>query len=268
MGTSTLPAVLFDSSTLYGALFYACIVIAVAWLIGSILNVTTHRYLDRAESSGVDSTSIRFLAQLARVFVYIIAFAFYAYLIPSLHALGTAWLASVGLFSVIIGLATQSTLSNLIAGISVILYRPFRIGERIEVSTPAGPEIGIVENIDLGYTSLRTADGRRVVMPNNLIASQTNINFSRNAARMLAEVTILLADGKNIDEARKIFLKAAKEVKKITTVNGCFVTGLSKDGATLMISIMCLDPGDIASIKSDLLEKIHSKLDTSGIALG
>jgi small conductance mechanosensitive channel len=266
MSTSTIA--ILDPSTALGALFYGVIVIVLAWIAGSLLHVTIHRYLDKAEAAGTDSTSVRFLGQLARVVVYILAFALYTYLIPPLHSLGTAWLASVGLFSVIIGLATQSTLSNLVSGISIILYRPFRIGDRVQVTTPAGPEIGVVESIDLGYTSLRAPDGRRVVLPNSLVASQTNINFSRNLAHVLLELSITVPQGKDIDPARKIFLDAAKDIPKITKVNGCFITSISKEGAVLMLSVMCFDPGDIASIKSTILEKVKKELDAAGIQVG
>lgn len=266
MSTSTIA--LLDPSSALGAIFYGVIVIILGWIVGSLLHVVIHRYLDRAEAAGTDSTSVRFLGQLGRVVVYVLAFALYTYLIPPLHSLGTAWLASVGLFSVIIGLATQSTLSNLVAGISVILYRPFRIGDRVQVTTPAGAEIGVVENIDLGYTSLRAPDGRRIVLPNSLVASQTNINFSRNLAHVLLEVSITVPEGKDIDRARTIFVDAAKDIPKISKVNGCFITGLSKEGAALMLSVMCFDPGDIASIKSDLLEKIKKELDAAHIQVG
>lgn len=267
MSTSTTP-MLLDPNGLVGALFYAIVVIVLAWIVGTALNFVIHRSLDRAEAAGTDSTSVRFLGQLGRVVVYIVSFALYSYLIPALHTLGTAWLASVGLFSVVIGLATQSTLSNLIAGISVILYRPFRIGDRIQVTTPAGPEIGVVIGIDLGYTSLCTPDGRRIVLPNSLIASQTNINFTRNSARVLLEVPVTIAEGSDISKAKEIMLKVAQNVKNVTKVNGCFVTSVTKAGATIMLSVMCLDPGDIASIRSDLLEEIKKQLDAANITLG
>ncbi|MDR3572149.1 MAG: mechanosensitive ion channel family protein [Candidatus Pacebacteria bacterium] len=258
----------FDPTTLLGALFFALVVIVLAWLVGSGLNLLIHRSLDRAEAAGTDSTSIRFLGQLGRVFVYILGFTLYAYIVPPLHDLGTAWLASVGLFSVVIGLATQSTLSNLIAGISVILYRPFRIGDKIEVATPAGPEIGAVESIDLGYTTLRAHDGRRVVVPNSIVASQTNINFSRNSARMLIELSVAVQSGSDIDQARKLFLTAAKTVPKIAKINGCFITTMTKEATTLMLSVMCFDPSDVVGIRSDVLEEFKKQLDGVGIALG
>ena len=237
-----MNATLFDVTTLSGALFYAAVIVVLAWIVATGLGVIFHDYLDKAEAAGTDSTSVRFLGQLIKILVYVIAFAFYAYLIPSLHSLGTAWIASVGLFSVIIGLATQSTLSTLIAGISVILYRPFRIGDRIQVTTPAGPEIGVVESIDLGYTSLRAPDGRRVVLPNSIIASQTNINFSRNLPHILWEESITVCDADDIDRVRTILLDTAKTLDKIEKINGCFVTQIGAAGTTLMLSTMCRDP--------------------------
>jgi small conductance mechanosensitive channel len=103
-------------------------------------------------------------------------------LVPALAGLGTAWLASVGIISVIIGLAAQNTLGNLIAGISLLLYRPFNVGDRLQVTAPTGLETGLVESLNLGYTLLKTDDNRRVVVPNSLMASQTNINLTSSIA--------------------------------------------------------------------------------------
>ena len=119
------------------------------------MRLAVHRYLDRAERAGADPTGIRFLGQLANVGVYIIAFLVYSNVVPALKDLGTAWLTSVGVISVVLGLAAQSTLGNLISGISLVIYRPFKLGDRIQVQSPTGAEIGAVENITLGYTVLR-----------------------------------------------------------------------------------------------------------------
>ena len=266
--TASTTAAILDPSRFLGAAFYAIVVILIAWLIGKILHVAVHRYLDKAEAAGTDSTSIRFLGELARVAVYIIAFLCYANIVPALHSVGTAWLASVGVISIIIGLATQSTLSNVVAGIALILYRPFRIGDRIQVTTPTGNEIGLVEDIGLGYTRLRTADGRRIVLPNSIISSQTNINFSHNRSHVLLEISLTVENGSDIDVARTIILESAKKIAKITKVNGCFVTSLTSAGTVVMLSAMCTDPGDIASIKSELLEDAKKGFDSKGIKIG
>ena len=70
--------------------------------------------------------------------------------------MGSAWSASVGVASVVLGLAAQSTLGNLIAGISLLLYRPFEAGDRLQVTAPTGLETDVVESLNLGYTVLKT----------------------------------------------------------------------------------------------------------------
>ena len=179
-----------EPGTDLGAVFYGLMTIVLAWLIGRAVNLAIHHYLDRVEKSGADPTGIRFLGKLARVGIYITALVFYAHLVPQLDKLGTALLAGVGVASVVIGLAAQSTLGNLIAGISLILYRPFKIGDRVQVSAPTGQETGVVISIDLGYTVLRTADQRFLVIPNSIIASQASLNLSLTPLRTPCGVSL------------------------------------------------------------------------------
>jgi len=107
----------------------------------------------------------------------------YAHLIPVLRSLGTALLTGASIASVVIGLAAQSTLGNLVAGVAITLYRPFRLGDRLQVSAPTGTEVGNVEMLSLGYTTLRTDDGRFVVLPNSIAASQVIIKLSASQER-------------------------------------------------------------------------------------
>ena len=64
------------------------------------------------------------------------------------------------------------------AGISLLLYRPFNVGDHLQITAPTGLETGFVESINLGYTHLKTDDNRRVVVPNSLMASLTLINLT------------------------------------------------------------------------------------------
>ncbi|MGB8213084.1 MAG: mechanosensitive ion channel domain-containing protein [Anaerolineales bacterium] len=173
---------LLDPKTWLGAVLYALVFLFLAWFLGRALRKAVQRLLVRDTHNRMDRTAVKFLAQLAQFAVYIFAFITYAHLIPALADLGTAWLASAGILSVIIGLAAQNTLGNLIAGISLLLYRPFNVGDRLQVTAPTGLETGFVESINLGYTSLKTEDNRRVILPNSIIASQTHINLSGSFA--------------------------------------------------------------------------------------
>jgi len=173
---------LTDPKTFLGAVFYALVFLIFAWLFGRATDLAVQRLFANDKNNRVDRTAVKFLAQLARLIVYIFMFISYAHLVPALAGLGTAWLASAGILSVIIGLAAQNTLGNLIAGISLLLYRPFNVGDRLQVTAPTGVEKGTVESINLGYTLLKTDDNRHVVVPNSSMASQTHINLTNSTA--------------------------------------------------------------------------------------
>ena len=120
--------------------------------------------------------------QLLQAAVYVAAGILYAHLIPELRTLGTAMLAGASVASIVLGLAAQSTLGNLIAGLALLLYRPFRVGDRLQMNTPGGMVTAVVETLTLGYTFLRTPDGRRVVVPNSLMAGQVTVQLPQDGA--------------------------------------------------------------------------------------
>jgi small conductance mechanosensitive channel len=256
-----------DTKTLAGAVFVGVLVALAALLLGRVVRLAIHRYLDRMERDGADPTGIRFLGQLARLIVYTFAFVCYTHVVPALQKLGTAWLASVGVVSVVVGLAAQSTLGNLIAGISLVLYRPFKIGDRLRVSLPTGMETGIVESIDLGYTVLRTADNRRLIIPNNSMASQACVDLSLLPLRTPCDISIYVAAGADLDQARKILLDLAKGHPKIAQVDGCNITRVTTKGAILALLVSCEDPDAVPGVKSDLLRGAKKQFDAAGIKI-
>jgi small-conductance mechanosensitive channel len=105
------------------------------------------------------------------------SFLIYAHLIPELRALGTALLAGVSVVSVVLGLAAQSTLGNLVAGVSLVLYRPVRVGDSVQLNSPKGLITATVERVSLGYTVLRDADSSEIIVPNSVMAGSVVIRI-------------------------------------------------------------------------------------------
>jgi small conductance mechanosensitive channel len=256
---------IFDPATAIGAVFYGLIAVVAAWLIGRAVKLAIHRYLDSAEKAGADATGIRFLGKLASVGIYLAAFGCYAHLIPELQTLGKSLLAGVGVASVVVGLAAQSTLGNLIAGISLILYRPFKVGDRVQVSAPTGLETGVVVSIDLGYTILRTTDQRLLVIPNSNMASQASVNLSLTPPRTPCGVALYVAADSDATRARQILLEVAKAQPKIAQVDGCYVTRVTSRGVILTLAASCADAAAAPGVKSDLLENAKKQFDAAGI---
>jgi small-conductance mechanosensitive channel len=258
---------LVNPSTLQGAVLYAIVFVFLAWLVGRALRLAVQRMLANDKHGHVDRMAVKFLSQLARFGVYIFAFISYAHLVPALSSLGRAWLASVGVVSVLVGLAAQNTLGNLIAGISLLLYRPFKLGDRLQVTAPTGLETGVVENLTLGYTMLKTDDNRRVVIPNSVMASQTTVNMTRDDPRVLCSVPIGISYESDLDKARAILMDLAGKHRKALQVCACPVTQLASSSVVLTLQVWCADALTAGTLKTDLLEQAKKRFADEGIQI-
>jgi small-conductance mechanosensitive channel len=169
---------LHDPATLPGALLYGALLLVAATLGARGIRLFVARLVSYGDNVRVDRTGLVFFSELGQVLAYIGALAVYAYIVPPLRHLGTVLLAGVSVASVVLGLAAQSTLGNLIAGFALLLYRPIRVGDRVQVTSPTGPVVGTIEALNLGYTFIRAADGARLIVPNSTMASQVTVNVN------------------------------------------------------------------------------------------
>lgn len=253
-----------NPATLSGAIFYAVVFLAIAWFTARSLRLALLRLLEKDKRGLVDHTSFSFLVQLLQVSIYLIAFILYAHLIPTLRHMGTALLASVGVITVVLGLAAQQTLNNLIAGVSLVLYRPLRVGDFLQIAAPTGVETGVVESLTLGYTILRTLDNRRIVVPNSVMASQVTINLSFKDPRIILNVPVTV-QWKDVDKARKILLELAQAHPQVQEVVGCPITQLGNTGVTLTLQVWCADATIAQRVMYELYEQILKKFVENGI---
>jgi small-conductance mechanosensitive channel len=258
---------LADPATLQGAFLLAVIFAFLAWFIGRALRLGVQRMMAHDKHDHLDLMAVRFLAKLARYAVYVFAFAAYAHFIPALSGIGTASLASISVLTVILGFAAQNTLGNLIAGISLLLYRPFKLGDRLQIIAPTGIETGTVESLTLGYTLLRTDENRRVVVPNSVMASQTNINLTTNDPRVICSVFIGIRYDSDLDKARAILLELAGKHAKAKQICGCPVTQLNSSGVVLSLDVWCDDALAAIAFRCDLLEQAVKHFAAAGIRI-
>ena len=257
---------ILSPSTLSGAIFYAIVFLSAAVVASRLLHSLANR-ARKSEKFPTDRAVFDFMVQLAHFLIFIGAFALYAYVVPPLRALGGALLAGAGVLSVVLGLAAQSTLGNLIAGASLALYRPFEIGDKVQVSTPTGTEIGTVESLTLGYTVLQTYDNRRIVIPNSVMVSQTLINLTSVDPKVMASVPIGISYDADIDQAREIIVSMAKEHPNVIKVISCPVTALGDSSVILTLRAWCSDAFKAKDFEFDLYEGIKKKFDTEKVEI-
>lgn len=131
-------AKLLDPSQWTGALLLAAVFIALALILSTILKAILRKVIEHDTKERIDRLTVGFLGNFSAFIIWVVLAIFYAHLIPALDKLGSAMLAGAGIASVVVGLAAQSTLGNLVSGISLVLYKPFRLGDRIQINTLRG----------------------------------------------------------------------------------------------------------------------------------
>lgn len=150
--------ILVAMGTTYGLrVVGAIIILTIGWMASRLLYRAVRRVLDK--SSRIDATVALFLGNAARYTVLV--FTFIAVL-TTFGIATTSFIAVLGALGIAIGLALQGTLSNLAAGIMLVVFRPFHIGDRIET----GGVAGTTREINLFFTELDTDDNSRVIIPN------------------------------------------------------------------------------------------------------
>jgi small-conductance mechanosensitive channel len=244
-----------------GAIAYLMIAVTIALVLSRLLRAAVHAAMTRKGS--IDRTTISFLQQVATALIWVVVLILYAHLIPVLRSMGTALLAGASVASVVIGLAAQSTLGNLVAGVSITIYRPFRLGDTLQVAAPTGTEIGVVELISLGYTTLRSANGHAIVVPNSLAASQVTINLNTNLMAAPLAINIELNREADWEAARQLALAVAAETLGDKPSLGCFVIKVEPTAVTLQLTATT-DPAQRDALRSTLLSALAKRFSAAG----
>jgi small-conductance mechanosensitive channel len=141
------------------------------------------------ELSAVTDTRLRLLRRLAFVGIIVLGVAFGLLQFAAVKRAATGVLASSAVLGLVVGFAARQTLANAVAGVLLAITQPIRIGDLLRFED----DIGVVEDVRLTYTYLRAEDGRRIIVPNERLASSTIENFTIIDPRVEVEVAIGLS---------------------------------------------------------------------------
>ena len=177
----------------------ALLILVVGFALAGMLSRWARRGLARL--STVDATLAGFLGEVVR---YVVLVLVVVTVLAQFGVQTTSIIAALGAAGLAIGLALQGTLSNIAAGIMLLVLRPFRVGEFVE----AGGIMGTVVEIGLFTTEFRKPDGVYLMTPNSQIWNQAVTNYTRNPTRRL-EVTVGIDYDDDIERARRALIDMA-----------------------------------------------------------
>jgi small conductance mechanosensitive channel len=248
-----------------------------AFVLSTILRKILNLFIRRnAQHWHTDPTNFSFLKNSVSFVVYSIAIVYIFINIPYLKSLSTAIFAGAGITAAVIGFASQKALSNIVSGIFILMFKPFRVGETIELNSK---NKGVVEEVTLRHTIIKDYENRRIVIPNSIISEATIVNSSITDEKIRKHFDIEISYDSDIDKAMAIIREEAEnhpflidyrtekdiENKKLKVVTRLISLG---DFAVTIRAYIWAQGNDNAFVmKCDLLKSIKQRFDKEGIEI-
>ena len=149
----------------------------------------------------IDPTSYVFAKKVITAIIYIIGISFALVQIPEMKIVGHSLLAGAGILSLVAGLASQQALSNIMSGFLIVMFKPFKINDRITFNQTY---TGIVEEINLRQVVLRDFENNRVIVPNSVISTQVIVNANLTETKVCKMIEIGVGYDSDVSKALKI----------------------------------------------------------------
>jgi len=198
---------LWDPSTGLGALGLAVLLTMAAVISSSMLTriMTRPKWVTGKLARKVDETVVRYFVRVKTLLIFLTAGLIYASLIPSLRALMGTMIAGAGITAIVVGFAAKSTLANLISGLTLAIYRPIRIGDKVTVDG----EYGAVEDITMRHTVVRTWENLMLIIPNEKLDNMSITNYNIIDPTILCRLEIGVSYDTDLDLAKRLLIEEA-----------------------------------------------------------
>lgn len=245
-----------------GVVWFWKLIAAIAILaIGHWVSHFIVRIAERSlTKTKLDTTLRKFFCRVLHGFLFLVV----VLAILDIFGVQTASLVAVlGTIGLAIGLALQGSLSNFAAGVLLVLLRPFKVDDSIEVGTTSGT----VDEISIFSTLLRTADNRTIVVPNSTFIGQAVINITAKPTRRI-DLIIGVSYGDDLKTAKTILQRVLSEDKRVLATPAPTVTvGELGDNAVNFYVRPWVNTPDYWSTRWALLEKIKEALEEGGCSI-
>jgi small conductance mechanosensitive channel len=236
---------LWERMSVFGAVLIATLVVARL----------VDRWFARRDLPPETVTRYRVLRRSATTVIIFVGVFSALLVIPQVRAVAAGILASSAVIGIVVGFAAQRTIGNFIAGLLIAISQPIRLGDHVETEGLTG----VVEEIGLTYTFIRTPDNDRLVIPNEKIASDTIRNSSIRSRKKLAQVTVPVPLDRDLDTVIGLLHEAAGDDEASVQVSDI------DDRAHLTLSVWASDEPAAEKLANELRLKAHARLREAGV---
>jgi len=243
---------------LYGVKILMALVIFIIgkWIVKKLANVVEKLMQKNEVDPAIRNFAGSIIYYALLVFVCIAA-------LGQLGIQTASFVAIVGAAGLAVGLALQGSLSNFAAGVLLLIFRPFKVGDFVEIAGTSG----VIQSIQIFTTELNTPDNKKVIVPNGGVISGNIVNYSANDTRRV-DLVFGIGYSDDIDSARKVIegiLKADKRVLEIPEATVAVV-----ELADSSVNFVCrpwVNTADYWGVYFDLTEAVKKAFDSNGISI-
>ncbi|MDR2887708.1 MAG: mechanosensitive ion channel family protein [Bacteroidales bacterium] len=234
------------------------------------------RIIARRDRQLADKTNLVFLRNTVIYTTYGIGFLTILRLIPGMQQLSSTALAGAGILAAAVGFGSQQAISNIVSGIFMVLFKPFRVGDFIDLG---GESRGTVVDISLRHTTIKNAENRMIIVPNNVLNNQSIVNSSIVHAATCAFIDVGIGYGSDINRAMAIITEEA--LKHPLLIDNRTVEEKENGDPQLTVRVIALAASSVNLrawawaantsnafvLKCDLLKSIKERFDSEGIEI-
>ena len=230
-------------------------------------------------SSGImhnDPTNYKFVGHAISAIIYLVGFSWAIYEVPQMRQVANSLLAGAGILAVAAGFASQHALSNIISGLFIIIFKPFRVNDRLLIRDKMQ---GFVEDITLRHTVIRDFENRRIIIPNTVISDEVIVNFDFTDDKIVRPIEFNVAMNSNISLIRTIIQeeiakhplsldnRTPEDIKIGKAKVPVRVVGFTNIGIIIKTWTWAIDAGKAYELTCDVMENIKNRFDEQGIEM-
>src|SRR5262245_11083048 len=229
------------------------IVVAIVLLVTALVAKWVDRRIARADLRTEAATRYRVLRRTVTAAIFIVGVLSALLVIPQVRAIAGGILASSAVIGLVIGFASQRTIGNAVAGILIAFSQPLRLGDTVVVDNVEG----IVEEIALTYTFIRTGDDSLLVIPNEKLASDSIRNRTLRSTEKVAQITVQIPLEKDLD--------TALDALRAEMGGDVFVSALEEKVAVITVREHAATQTEADRVARDLRVRAHRRLRAAGV---
>ena len=255
---------------------YVGLVSVFTIVLASSINVWFVQSIERKIKHKEDPTAYKFLRYVAVFSIYIVGTLFGLLIFPSLKVISQTALGGAGVLALIAGVSSQEALSNLVGGVFIIAFKPFRIGHTIQIGEAM---VGKVTDITLRHTVLTNFSNKMIVIPNAIINKEKLINYDLIDRKICERIEIGISYESNVQLAKKIIqeeceghkyvldARTPNEKKQQAAIVRVSLISFNDSSVTLRAWVWAKNFDLAFDLRCDVLESIKLRFEKEGIEL-